>query len=186
MLPNPAALRRQPFAAADEVQARVLELLLAQDGSATRLCEAVAGGPIEVHVLAQQATEAVPRKVRELLPGGRFIERLSCLAAHGEVLLDSVSWIALAGLEPDIEADLRAGRRPIGHLLQRLWVRREPLADAGELGQRLWHAVGAPDAAATRAFRVVTPQGARMIVVETYRRGMLMGRAATPPAAPAR
>lgn len=157
-------------------QKRVLKLLLAQDGSTTRLCETVAGGPIELHVLSQHVTSDVPAIVRAQLAGEQFIERITFLAAHGEVLMDNLAYIALDGLEPQIDADLRAGKMPIGHLLARLWVRRESIADAPELTRRLWNAVGLPDPAATRAYRIVTPESARMLIAETYRRGMMMDR----------
>jgi chorismate-pyruvate lyase len=169
--------RRERFAdAPDPQQRRLLALLLAQDGSITRLCEAVAGGPVELHVVHQQVTSDVPDLVRRQLHGATFIERITFLAAHGEVLMDNLSFIATAGLEPDIEADLRSGKLPIGHLLARLWVRREPIGDAPELAQQLWGVVGLPDPAATRVYRIVTRDAARMVIAETYRRGMLMDR----------
>jgi chorismate-pyruvate lyase len=178
-------LRREAFAPgassgaspADTQRARqILKLLLAQDGSTTRLCEAVAGGPVELEVIRQHVTSDVPALVRQHLPGTQFIERITCLAAHGEVLMDNLAYVALDGLEPGIDADLRAGRLPIGHLLARLWVRRERVAEAGELMRQLWDAVGTPDAEATRAYRIDTPTSARMLIAETYRRGMLMDR----------
>lgn len=155
---------------------RVLRLLLAQDGSTTRLCETVAGGRVGLHVLHQQVTNDVPAIVREQLPGHRFIERITCLAAHDEVLMDNLSYIALDGLEPDIERDLHAGRLPIGHLLARWWVRREAILAPQELPDRLWSVTGLPDADATRSYRILTPESPRMLICETYRRGMLMDR----------
>jgi chorismate-pyruvate lyase len=170
-------MRRERFAPTPSAhERRVLTLLLANDGSTTRLCEALAGGPVELHVIEQRETSAVPAVVREQLPGERFIERITCLAAQGEVLMDNLGYIALAGLAPDVEADLRTGTMPIGHLLARLWVRRESVACAPELTQRLWDAVGLPDASATRAYRICTPESARMLIAETYRRGMLSER----------
>lgn len=168
---DPAAT---PAEAAHERQ--LLRLLLAQDGSTTRLCEAVAGGPVQLHVISQHVTQDVPAFVASQLPGTQFIERITSLAAHGEVLMDNLTYIALAGLEPEIEADLRAGTLPIGHLLARLWVRRERVADAPELLDRLWRAAGLPDASATRTYRIATPTSARMLIAETYRRGMRMDR----------
>ena len=168
--------RRERFADAGapaDVQ-RVLTLLLAQDGSTTRLCEAVAGGPVELHVLHQDTTSEVPPIVREQLPGHHFIERITFLTAHGQVLMDNLSYIALQGLEAAMEHDLRAGTLPIGHLLARLWVRREPILTPPDLAQRLWSAVGLPDDDATRSYRVMTPDAPRMLICETYRRGMLM------------
>lgn len=179
---SPNLVRRERFAdpaaspSAAALERHVLKLLLAQDGSTTRLCEATAGGPIELHVLRQHVTTNVPLLVRDRLPGDQFIERITFLAAHGEVLMDNITYIALAGLEAQIDADLRAGIMPIGHLLARLWVRRERVANAEELTQRLWDAVGLPDPACTRAYRIDAPDSARMLIAETYRRGMLMER----------
>ena len=157
---------------APDAAKQLLRLLLAQDGSTTRLCEAVAGGPVSLRVLSQQTLGDVPAIVSQQLPGELFIERITFLAAHGEVLMDNLAYIALDGLDPAIEDDLRAGTLPIGHLLARLWVRREAVADVPELPQRLWDMVGLPDPSATRCYRIVTPDGPRMLIAETYRRGM--------------
>jgi chorismate-pyruvate lyase len=175
--------RRERFAGAQAtaaqaaIERQVLRLLMAQDGSTTRLCEAVAGGPVDLVLIKQHVTVEVPAIVREHLPGTQFIERITSLAAHGQVLMDNLTYIALEGLEPAIDGDLRAGTLPIGHLLARLWVRRERIAQAGELMDTLWNAVGLPDASATRAYRIATPTSAQMVIAETYRRGMLMDRA---------
>lgn len=169
----PAPWRRERFLAPG---AGVLRLLLAQDGSTTRLCETIAGGPVGLQVLHQAATDAVPALVREMLPGSRFIERIATLGAHGEVMMDALAYIALQGLDARLQRDLEAGVAPIGHLLGRLWLRREAVPDAAALHERLWRAVGTPDPAATRAYRIVTPEGPRMLIVETFRRGMLMER----------
>jgi len=152
----------------------MLRLLLAQDGSTTRLCEAVAGGPVELRVLRQQSSQDVPAVVRRHLSGSRFIERITLLAAHGQVLMDNLSYVALQGLEGHIERDLIEGRTPIGHLLSRWWTRREPLDPIDELSARLWGTVGTPDASATRCYRIVSPEGPRMLITETYRRGLWM------------
>ena len=170
------SLRRQAFVDPGDAthSRRTLTLLLAQDGSTTRLCEAIAGAPVELHVLHQAVTGDLPAAVRALLPGRHFIERITCLAAHGEVMMDNLSYIALDGIEASLRRDLESGTVPIGHLLARLWVRREPLPVAPSLAERLWSAVGTPDSEATRAYRIVTPEGPRMVIAETYRRGMLL------------
>lgn len=153
----------------------MLQLLLAQDGSTTRLCETIAGGPVALHVLAQRTVQDVPDVVCSVLPGARFIERITCLAAHGEVMMDNLSYIALDGLPADIQRDLEAGTMPIGHLFARMWIRRSFLGAQPALHERLWAAVGGPpDAKASRSYSVVTPQGPSMLITETYRRGMLM------------
>ena len=157
----------------------MLQLLLAQDGSTTRLCETIAGGPVSLHVIEQRVVNEVPAEVRAALPGTGFIERITCLAAHGEVMMDNLSYIALDGLPADVRRDLEAGVMPIGHLLARLWVRRAFLDAAPALYERLWAAAGwLRDAAASRTYCIVTPDGPRMLIAETYRRGMLMERAA--------
>ena len=133
-------------------------------------------GRVALHVLHQQVPNDVPAIVREQLPGHRFIERITCLAAHGEVLMDNLSYIALdVGLQA-VERDLHAGTLPIGHLLARWWVRREAILMPQEIPERLWSATGLPDADATRSYRILTPESPRMLICETYRRGMLMDR----------
>ena len=166
--------QRQCFAAETPGAQRVLALLLAQDGSTTRLCETIACGPLTLQVLSQGITSDVPQIVRAALPGTRFIERITSLAAHGEVMMDNLAYIGLAGLPADLQRELENGTVPIGHMLARLWVRRAPLSDVQELQQRLWQHVGLPDPAATRSYTIATPEGPRMVIAETYRRGMLM------------
>ncbi|HEX6708609.1 MAG TPA: hypothetical protein VF169_27985 [Albitalea sp.] len=174
---SPTSFRRERFfdaSATDPGPRRLLALLLAQDGSTTRLCETIAAGPITLQLLHQAPTADVPAAVREALPGTRFIERITSLCAHGEVMMDNLTYIALGDLDRTLQRDLEAGELPIGHLLARLWVRREPVAGAEALHERLWGTVGLPDAAATRAYRILTPEGPRMLIAETYRRGMRM------------
>lgn len=174
---SPSSIRPPHRARLPASDTRLRRLLLAQDGSTTRLCEAVAGGPVAVRVLHQAVTPDVPALVRERLPGARFIERMTSLEAHGEVLMDNLAYVSLHGLEPDIETDLLAGVLPIGHLLARWWVRRDwiALSRATELTGRLWAAVGLPDPAASRCHAVLTPEGPRMVIAETYRHGMCRG-----------
>lgn len=169
-----SALRRERFPDAPD-HARVLQLLLAQDGSTTRLCETVAGGPVALHVLSQRVVDDVPAQVRTLLPGQCFIERITCLAAHGQVMMDNLAYIALDGLAPDLRADLEAGVAPLGHLLARLWTRRRFLDLVPVLHERLWSVAGGmPHAQASRLYGVLTPEGPCMLIAETFRRGMLM------------
>ncbi len=187
VFPALPVLQRQTFLQASDSPTQAahardtLRLLVAQDGSTTRLCETAAGGPITVHLLEQQVVRAVPPAVQAALPGTSFIERITSLSAHGEVMMDNLSYIALEGLPADIRRDLEAGVLPIGHLLARMWVRREFLPPDAGLYQRLWGASGVPDAEASRTYRILTPEGPRMLIAESYRRGMLM----QPPAAPA-
>lgn len=154
---------------------RLLQLLLAQDGSTTRLCEAIAGGAVELVLREQRVVPALPPGSAGELPGAAFIERITSLAAHGQVMMDNLSYIALDGLAADLRRDLESGTIPIGHLLGRLWLRREFLVPPVGLCKRLWTACGLADPAASRAYRIITPEGPRMLIVETFRRGMRMG-----------
>ena len=178
---NRTALRRAAFAeealAPDAAAGRavLLAVLLAQDGSTTRLCEAIAGGPIQVHVARQRLTRDVPGEVRRELPGGEFIERYSSLAADGEVMMDNLTYIAVTGLDPVVRQGLEDGTVPIGHLLERLWIRRRrlPAQTLQALGRHLWEEFAPADEAASRAYVIVTPEAPRFVIAETYRYGML-------------
>jgi chorismate-pyruvate lyase len=156
-------------------------LLLAQDGSATRLCEEVAAGPVglTVHMQREVSAADAPPLVRAQLPGEVFIERLVSLHAHGQIMMDNLSWLAPAALPPDIQAELAQGRTPIGHLLARMWIRRRTLAAPESLWPALWAHVGLPDPEATRSYAIDVPErGTAMVITECFRRGML---AASPP-----
>jgi chorismate-pyruvate lyase len=151
----------------------LLALLRAQTGSTTRLCEALAGGPVALHLLHQSTAGHVPALVRRELPGTRFIERVTCLAAHGQVMTDNLVYVALDGLDAALAHDLDQARVPIGHLLAGAFTHRRLLDATPDLHEPLWHVVGLPDAAASRAYCLATAQGVRMLIVETFRRGML-------------
>jgi chorismate-pyruvate lyase len=157
---------------------RLLDLLLTQDGSATRLCERLSGGTVQLIVHAQRPTTEVPAMVRAQLPGTQFVERFVSLVRPGEgqtppeVMMDNLSYIALADLPHDVAEDLLAGREPIGHLLERVWLKRRALAAQPALQQRLWQQVGLADAEATRSYRIDTPDGPAMLITECFRFGM--------------
>lgn len=186
--PASAATGRAPFIdpeAAPEAQSRqrwLLRLLLAQDGSTTRLCQAIASVPLTLQVRQQSIIDAVPDCVRDVLPGGRFIYRVTSLAAHGQVMMDNLVYVALDGLSEPLREGLEGGAIPIGPLLESLWVRRKPLPAevAGILSAQLWSEVGLPDPAAARAYTIATPGGNLFVIAETYRRGMRMHFDETP------
>jgi len=177
-----SAFARAPFidpAAPAPAQQRhrwLLRLLLAQDGSTTRLCQAIAAIPLTLQVRLQTVTALVPDCVREVLPGQRFIYRITSLAAHGEVMMDNLVYVALDGLSEPLREGLDSGAIPIGPLLESLWVRRKPLpAEVAQLlCRQLWDEVGMPDPAAARAYTIATPGGNLFVIAETYRRGMRM------------
>ncbi len=160
--------------AAQQIEAaRLLRLLLAQNGSTTLLCETLAGTTIDVQVLSQKVIQDAPPIVRTTLPGGHHLERITSLIAHGEVMMDNLCYVCLEALPADIRSDLEAGVMPIGHLLQRLWVRRAPMPQNNtNWVHRLWSLTGQPDESATRCYQITTPDGPLMVIAETYRRGM--------------
>jgi len=54
-----------------------------QGGSTTRLCEAIAGSEISLHVIGQRQRTDAPQPVLAALSGECFVERFSCLASRG-------------------------------------------------------------------------------------------------------
>jgi chorismate-pyruvate lyase len=153
--------------------ARLLRLLLAQDGSTTLLCETLVQGPIELQVLSQKVIANAPPIVQATLPGQRHLERITSLIAHGQVMMDNLCYVSLETVPADIRSDLEAGVMPVGHLLQRLWVRRAPVASKDwDWVHRLWNLTGLADINASRTYQITTPDGPLMVIAETYRRGM--------------
>ncbi len=161
---------RRPFSG-DPAAQPLLRLLLAQDGSATRLCEALARGPIGVHLHSQQRTQDVPASVLAQLGGHAWLERATTLHAHGEVLMDNLSYTRLDAVPDWFLAGLDAGTTPIGHLLDRLPIQREDLPLTDDIAARLWPHVGLPDTRAAKLYRIRTASGPLMLVMETFRAG---------------
>lgn len=168
----PDRRRRFPGAEAAHGAAALLRLLIEQQDSMTRLCEALAGGPVELRLVQQRATTEVPAQAHRLLPGRRFIERVTSLVAAGEVLTDNLVYVALDGLEPGLREDLETGRKPIGHLMDVRRHRRDTVAVGPDVLARLWAAVGEPDPAAMRCYTLCTPEGSAMLVCEALRGGL--------------
>lgn len=164
---------RHPFPS-DPAHAPLLRLLLALDGSTTRVCEALAQSAITMQLLHQQQTERVPAAVREPLGGQRWLHRVTSLHAHGRVLMDNLSYTRLDAVPGWFLDELNEGKAPIGHLLQRLFVQREPLTGSTEIEEALWHHVGQPDLRASRCYRIVTERGPLMLIFETFRSGMVV------------
>ncbi|MET0335372.1 MAG: chorismate pyruvate-lyase family protein [Rhizobacter sp.] len=163
---------RHPFPP-DARHAALLRVLLALDGSTTRVCEAVAQSPMTVQLLLQEQTDDVPPGVREQLGGTRWLKRVTSLHAFGPVLMDNLSYTRLDAVPDWFLAQLNEGTAPIGHLLQRLFVKREALASTPEIQQALWQHVGQPDLRASRSYRIVTEAQPLMLIFETFRSGMV-------------
>lgn len=164
------ALRRERFPR-DQRHAALLRLLLAQDGSATRLCEALAGRKVTVVLQHQVRTTDVPEVVRRELGGDEWLERATTLHAWGTVLLDNLSYTRLDRLPDWFLAKLDQGDTPIGYMLDQLFLQRDDLPLAADMAARLWPLVGLPDEGAAKLYRVAMPQGALMLVMETFRAG---------------
>lgn len=152
----------------------LLRLLLVQDGSTTRLCEAIAAGaPLRLLIHRQRVQPVIPAAVRALLPDDEpLLERIVSICARDRVMLDALSYIAPARLPEPLRRELDSGAVPLGRMFDRLWIRREFLPPTRALGEPLWDAVGLPDAAATRSLRIATPEGPFLVLTETFRRGM--------------
>ncbi|MFT4103174.1 MAG: chorismate pyruvate-lyase family protein [Burkholderiaceae bacterium] len=149
-----------------------LRVLLLQDGSATLLCEIVAGGPIRLDVTHQVITRDVPDEVRELLPGDTFIERQVCLSFDAEVMMDNLTYVACDRVDPTLRQYLLDGTAPIGHLFDRRWTRKQTVAPIDAVVTRLWDRSGLPDPAAVRAYLLQMPESTCMLITETFRAGM--------------
>jgi chorismate-pyruvate lyase len=176
---------RDPEPHAQALLARgVLRMLLHQDGSTTRLLEATLGGPITVHVLEQQLVPALPPFLQGALPGTTFLRRITALEAQGQVLLDSLAYIAVEALPGPMVRDLMEGVRPIGHIVASLWTRRAVRGGDHALLQELWSVVGEPDPEASRSGAILTPDGPCMILAETFRRAAWALSTGATPATP--
>ncbi len=155
------------------MQAPLLRMLLALDGSTTRVCEALAQAPAQVQLIHQQQTQEVPAAVREQLGGSAWLARVTSLHAHGQVLMDNLSFTRLDAVPGWFLQRLNEGTAPIGHLLAQLFVQREPVASSPQIEQMLWQHVGLPDERASRSYRIVTEHGPLMLIFEAFRAGMV-------------
>jgi chorismate-pyruvate lyase len=166
------SLDRRPFPA-DAAHAPLLRLLLAQDGSTTRICEALTGAAVQVVLHHQAATRDVPAAVRDQLGGNAWLERVTSLCADDAVMMDNLSYTRLDAVPKWFLAELERGAAPIGHLLDQLFVKRESVEAPPELRARLWNVVGEIDERASRSYRIVTPDGPLMLIFESFRAAMV-------------
>jgi chorismate-pyruvate lyase len=116
--------------------------------------------------------QELPAHLKTALPGRSFLRRIIALAAEGQVLLDSISYVALDALDAESITRLEAGITPIGHVLDDLWTKRSFRSGDDVLFEELWREVGDADAQASRSYTVLTPQGPCMVIAETFRRGL--------------
>jgi chorismate-pyruvate lyase len=157
----------------DLTASSLLRLLLGQDGSTTRLCEVIAGVPVELRLHSQSRVETVSDSVLEHLGGRSWIERITSLHVMGDVMMDNLTWTQVDRIPSEFVDDLERGELPVGRLLDRLFVKRQ-IVSASSLGDVLWNQTGLPDPRASRAYTISTQDGssdsaAFMLVFETYR-----------------
>jgi chorismate-pyruvate lyase len=150
-------------------------LLLSLDGSTTRACEAISERTMQLLVHYQHNTTEVPAAVGKILGGGGWLERVTSLVSDEGVMMDNLSFTRLDAVPEWFLDDLRGGTAPVGHLLAKLFVRRETLPIDAEIADHLWRRVGLPDAHASRAYLVVTEAGPLMLIFEVFRRAMVRG-----------
>jgi chorismate-pyruvate lyase len=166
-------LVRESFPHDDPVSASLLRVLLGQDGSTTRLCEVIAGTPVELRLHSQARVETVPDSVLEFLGGTSWIQRITSLHVAGRVMMDNLTWTRLDRIPLEFAGDLERGELPVGRLLDRLFVKRQ-MVQASSLGEILWSVTGIGDSRASRGYTISTQvgssdSGAFMLVFETYR-----------------
>ncbi len=150
---------------------KLLKLLLAQDGSTTKLCEAIADSRVDLALHMQSRIETVPEVVMHKLGGTSWLKRVTSLHSESRVLMDNLTFTRLDRVPDWFLADLELGKAPVGHLLEKLFIRRERIFSSPELKQALFEIVGFPDSNSSRAYTVDSEQGALMLVFETYRAG---------------
>jgi chorismate-pyruvate lyase len=161
-------LVRESFPHEDVRASSLLRVLLGQDGSTTRLCEVIAGGPVELSLYSQARVEVVPDSVLELPGGTSWIERITSLHVAGRVMMDNLTWTRVDRIPAEFADDLERGELPVGRLLDRLFVKRQKIP-ASSLGDVLWNQTGLPDPRASRAYTISSDSGPFMLVFETYR-----------------
>ena len=150
----------------------LLKLLLAQDGSTTKLCEAITESRVELIIHHQTRLETVPEVVRHELGGTSWLKRITSLHSESRVLMDNLTFTRLDRVPEWFLADLEQGVAPVGYLLSKLFVRRERLNATPELETQLFEIVRFADSSSSRAYTINTETGALMLVFETYRAGL--------------
>jgi chorismate-pyruvate lyase len=161
-------LVRESFPHDDLRASSLLRLLLGQDGSTTRLCEVIAGGPVELFLHSQSRVESLPDSVLEFLGGTSWIERITSLHVAGRVMMDNLTWTRADRIPAEFAGDLERGELPVGRLLDRLFVKRQ-IIQPSSFGDVLWNQTGLPDSRASRAYTISSDLGPFMLVFETYR-----------------
>jgi chorismate-pyruvate lyase len=151
---------------------RLLRLLLAQDGSTTRICEAILGG-IELAVHRQELIEDPPEEAAEVLGAGALLERFTSLHRNGRVAMDNLVLTRPDSLAVGFRGALLDGRVPVGRLLSGSLLRRRSV-DSPRLLARLLTRLAAAgcgpvDLRGSRLYVVEGEDGLVLLIAETYR-----------------
>lgn len=151
---------------------RLLRLLLAQDGSTTRICEAILGG-IGLAVHRQELIEHPPEGVAEVLGSGALLERITSLHRNGRVAMDNLVLTRPDSLAVGLRAALLDGRVPVGRLLSDSLLRRSGIDSPGLLARLLARLAaagcGPVDLRSSRLYVVEGEDGLALLIAETYR-----------------
>jgi chorismate lyase len=159
---------------------RDLRILIASNGTLTRILGIVADDEIVVQIVEQQVHGMAPRiSGLEQLPSGRFLQRRILLKGRssGHAFIAAESLIAIDLLPPAITASLTTTERPIGEVIAasclesfkeeaEVWIGQPPgwLAVAG-------YQNSAPRIVARR-YRVVAGGQPAMIITEYFLRNV--------------
>lgn len=152
-----------------------LRVLLAQDGSATLLCETIVGAQVSLDVVHQSVTTQVPDTVRQQLGGRRFIERQVVMSYDGAVMMDNLTFVALDRIDPEVATHLAQRQSPIGYIFEAKSTKKRPVAQDDAILDILWSRCGLPDREAARSYILDIDNTACMLITETYRAGMRHG-----------
>ena len=151
------------------------KLLLAQDGSATLICETLVGAKVRLDVLHQAETSDVPASVKAHLAGERFIERQVVMSFAGQVMMDNLTYIALDGLDPTVKNHLENGTSPIGYIFDIKRTRKRAVPVMDDVLTGLWSRCGEPDPSSARTYVLEIENTSSMLITEVFRAGMRYG-----------
>lgn len=86
--------------------------------------------------------------------------------------MDNLSFTRLDVPPEWFTAGLDQGHAPIGHLLDKLFIKRGNVTVSNEVKKLLWEAVGAPDSNASRSYQISTQDNTFMLIFEVFRGAM--------------
>jgi chorismate lyase len=154
---------------------RDLRILIASNGTLTRILGIVANDEIVVQIVEQQVHGISPRiSDLEQLPGGRILQRRILLKGRssGHPFVAAESLIAVDSLPPAITTSLTQSERPIGEIMAdsrletfkeeaKVWIGHPP----GWLALAGYH--NSEPRTAARRYRVIA-QGQPVIIITEY------------------